>query len=64
MLKAVKNYVQERRETIVRRATYAGVTYLVFGHVSARVKEVRDQQIIQRFAEDWYVDMKVRPSGC
>jgi hypothetical protein len=55
MLKSVKNYIQDRREVIVRQATYVGGTYLVWRHVAGRMKEFRDAQIIQRFSEDRYV---------
>lgn len=52
MLQSLTTYIQDRREGLVRKATYVGGAYLAWRHVAARVKEFRDVQIIQKFSED------------
>ena len=52
MLSSVTNYIRDRKDGLQRKAYVAGGAYLAWKHVAGRVKEFRDVQIIQRFAED------------
>ena len=52
MLLTVSNYIRERRDGLQRKAYVTGGAYLAWKHIAGRMKELRDVQIIQRFAED------------
>lgn len=52
MFHTATNYVRERKDGVLRKATYVGGAYLAWQHVTMRFKELRDAQIQQKFAED------------
>lgn len=52
MLTSVTNYFRERRDSIQRNAYVVGGAYLAWKHMAGRIKELRDVQLIQKFAED------------
>ncbi|GJE93441.1 peroxin-3 domain-containing protein [Phanerochaete sordida] len=52
MLTSVTTYFRDRRDSIQRNAYVAGGVYVAWKHLAARIKELRDAQVIQKLAED------------